>query len=74
MDELVHTFERIEPEVIGRPLPCLWNCGKEPMEKSLGRWSDDLAESLKYVSPFKDQINLKIKGGWAPVEKPERKL
>jgi hypothetical protein len=44
------------------------------MEKSLGRWSDDLAESLKYVSPFKDQINLTIKGGWAPMEKPERKL
>lgn len=72
-DELVHAFERINPEAIGQPYHVYGTVEKSRWKKSLGREPDELAESLKYVSPFKDQINLTIRGGWAPMEKPNRR-
>ena len=65
-DELVGVFERLAPEVIGRPYLVLGTVDKKRWKESLNQPGIGLRESLEYIAQFKKVSGLKMTGGWVP--------
>jgi len=72
-NELVHFFERVAPEVIGKPYLVLGTVEKQRWKDSLGQKAYKLSEALEYVADFKEVLGLKIKGGWSPAKKAKHR-
>ncbi|MGO9117474.1 MAG: hypothetical protein ACLQPD_07645 [Desulfomonilaceae bacterium] len=64
-DELVHTFERVAPDVIGNQYLVLGTVEKKWWKEGLGRVGDQKREALEHLAGFKKVLGLDP-GGWRP--------
>jgi hypothetical protein len=71
-DELVGVFERVSPEVIGRPYLVIGTVDMRSWKESLSGKAESLRETLEHAADFKDVLNLRMEGGWQHVKKSTR--
>ncbi len=65
-DELVPTFEKRAPEIIGNQYTVFGTVEKQKWKESLGRGGDELTRALEHAADFKRVLGLKMEGGWRP--------
>jgi len=67
--ELVRFFENHSPDVIGNPYLVMGTVNKQHWKQWLNSKGEPLAEALEHVADFKKVLDLKIEGGWQPMDK-----
>lgn len=65
--ELVNFFEHHAPDVIGNPYIVLGTIDKQHWKQWLSSGPQPVSEALKHASDFKEVFDLKVKGGWMPM-------
>lgn len=64
--ELAGALERLDPDHIGSPYLVVGTVEKSVWKKGLGRESNVDGGILTCTTPFKEQLNLEVSGGWRP--------
>ncbi len=64
-DELVHTFERVAPDVIGNQYMVMGTVDKKWWKKQLSAVRDQSSDGLEHLAEFKKVLGLDP-GGWRP--------
>jgi hypothetical protein len=69
--ELAIGFGRIAPEVMGNDYLVLGTMDRKVWQQGL-RGGAELGHSLEHVADFKRVLDLKVEGGWVPMDKSSR--